>query len=97
MMKRIVFGLIAAGFLASCSFDINRVPVRTGPDMAPADLPTPIVGESYAFDDGRFDTVVAVDGAKVVWRNRKRHRDHPLSELRRPQTWDGRPRRAPRC
>ena len=50
-------------------FDINKVPMSEGPALAPASLPKYVVGETFEFDDGRIDTVTAIDGERIVWTN----------------------------
>lgn len=51
-------------------FDINKVPTTTGPSLAPASLPNYVVGETFEFDDGRIDTVKAVNGERIIWANK---------------------------
>lgn len=51
-------------------FDITQVPTTVGPSLAPASLPKYVVGETFEFDDGRIDTVKAVNGERIVWTNK---------------------------
>lgn len=57
-------------FLAGCQTNALVAPLQVGPQLAPGQLPQYVVGESFAFDDGRFDTVVAIDGETVTWKNK---------------------------
>lgn len=52
------------------NFDINKVPTTIGPTLSPASLPKYVVGETFEFDDGRIDTVKAVNGERIVWTNK---------------------------
>lgn len=48
-----------------------RINHNVGPKLAPAPLPRYVVGESFRFDDGRQETVLAIDGELVTWRKNR--------------------------
>lgn len=48
-----------------------RVNRRVGPELAPAPLPRYAVGRSFAFDDGRRETVLRVRGELLTWRKNR--------------------------
>lgn len=49
--------------LSSCA----SVPPNLGPTLAPAELPNYTQGDSFTFDDGRTEAVVAVDANSIRW------------------------------
>lgn len=68
-------------------FDINQVPITEGPSLAPASLPKYVVGETFEFDDGRIDTVTAINGEQIIWTNKygvevKRYRNFIVPDLK---------------
>ncbi len=48
-----------------------RINYRVGPKLAPAPLPRYAVGQSFAFDDGRRETVLRVRGEFPTWRKNR--------------------------
>lgn len=46
-----------------------RIAVNAGPSMPQVGLPHYIVGESFTYDDGRTETVMAINGNQITWRS----------------------------
>ena len=72
-----------------------RLNYRVGPKLAPAPLPRYAVGRSFAFDDGRQETVLRVTGEFLTWRKNRfstavAYRNFLIPSL----SWESRTRRA---
>ena len=48
-----------------------KINFDSGPKLPPAQLPRYKVGDSFTYDDGRTETVIAVNGDTITWRNDK--------------------------
>lgn len=65
-MRRACRLLPMLALLPACA---QQPPLVAGPALPPAPLPTPHVGDSISWSNGRTETVVAVDGEVVRWRD----------------------------
>lgn len=81
-------GRLAVIFLlAGCARQAAPV---AGPTLAPAPLPSFTVGDSFTFDDGRTEAVVAVSGQQVRWSDEDGFRYTTWRNILLPRTtWAG--------
>lgn len=66
MMRALTF-VTATLLVAACAHEPPRQ--MAGPALPPAALPTYAVGDQLTWSNGQTETVVAVDGEKVSWRD----------------------------
>lgn len=69
-VSKIAALLVCTPLVSGCVTGMSIPTPAAGPALAPAPLPSYVVGEAFEFDDGRLDTVAALDGEKVTWRNK---------------------------
>lgn len=74
---------------------IVQTAIDAGPKLAPAALPRYAVGESFAFSDGRRETVLKTKGMAVTWRD---HYGNTITRLNNflipPLAWESRTRKS---
>ena len=58
---------MVSGFIPGAAPRTPQIVRGTGPMLQPAAMPRYVVGETFAFDDGRQDTVLEVQGPRVTW------------------------------